>query len=69
MSEIQEIELQRHHEELVSDVRELVEKYRRIMDWDVPDNDDAESDRLIMQAIKSALVQVEEELLGKGKTG
>ncbi len=69
MSEIQEIELQRHHKELVSDVRELVEKYRRIMDWDVPDNDDAESDRLIMQAIKSALAQVEEELLGKGKTG
>ena len=69
MSEIQEIELQRHHKELVGDVRELVEKYRRIMDWDVPDNDDAESDRLIMQAIKSALAQVEEELLSKGKTG
>ncbi len=62
MPEIQEIELQRHHDQLVSDVRELVEKYRRIMDWDVPDNDDSISDPMILQAIKKALEQVEEEL-------
>ncbi len=62
MSEMQEIELQRHHKELMKDVRHLVEKYRRMMDWDIPENDEAESDRLILQAVRKALEAVEAEI-------
>jgi len=60
---MQEIEIARYHDEIMDDVKRLVEKYRRAMNWDIPENIDAESDRLILQAIKTALGKVEEDLL------
>ena len=58
MSSMQEIELQRYHKELVGDVRALVEKYRRAMDWDIPENDEQEADILIFAAIQKALDEI-----------
>ncbi len=55
MSSMQEIELQRYHDELVKDVRHLVDKYRRAMEWDIPENDEKEGDALIFEAIQKAL--------------
>jgi len=55
MPSMQEIELQRYHKELIRDVKSLVEKYRRAMDWDIPDNDEKEGDVLIFAAIQKAL--------------
>ena len=55
MSKLQEIELQRYHKELVKDVESLVKKYRRMMDWDIPENDEKEGDVLIFDAIQKAL--------------
>ncbi len=55
MSSMQEIELQRYHKELVSEVKSLVEKYRRAMGWDIPDNDEKKGDVLIFEAIQKAL--------------
>lgn len=55
MSDIEQIELDHHHRQIVHDVEKLVEKYRRIFDWDVPENDDAEAKTLILQAIREAL--------------
>ncbi len=55
MSESQKIELQRHHKELVKDVASLVDKYRRMMEWDIPESDEREGDRLILEAIQEAL--------------
>ena len=63
MAEMQQIEINRYHDEIMDDVRALVEKYRRAMDWDIPENDDTESDRLILLAVKAALAQVEKDLL------
>ena len=63
MAEMQQIEINRYHDEIMDDVRALVEKYRRAMDWDLPENDDTESDRLILLAVKAALAQVEKDLL------
>lgn len=40
MSTMQEIELQRYHKELVKDVSSLVDKYRRAMEWDIPESDE-----------------------------
>ncbi len=55
MSSMQKIELERHHKELVNDVKALVEKYRRAMDWDIPENDEQEGDKMIFAAIQKAL--------------
>ncbi len=61
MSTAQEIEIQRYHDELVKDVSKLVEKYRRIMDWDIPENDEAYADKLIFQAIQDALNELKQQ--------
>jgi len=55
MSEPQKIELQRHHKELVKDVASLVDKYRRMMEWDIPESNESEGDKLIFEAIQDAL--------------
>ena len=55
MSESQKIEIQRYHKELVKDVASLVDKYRRIMEWDIPESDEREGDKLIFEAIQDAL--------------
>jgi len=55
MSESQEIEIQRYHKELVKDVASLVDKYRRIMEWDIPESNEDEGDKLIFKAIQDAL--------------
>jgi hypothetical protein len=52
---MQEIELQRYHEELVKDVSSLVDKYRRAMEWDIPESNEKEGDVLIFEAIQKAL--------------
>ncbi|HHH38671.1 MAG TPA: hypothetical protein ENK50_03735 [Sedimenticola sp.] len=62
MSDMQQIEINRYRKELEDDVRALVEKYRRAMDWDIPGNDDRKSDRLILAAIRQALEGVEKSL-------
>ena len=58
---MQEIELQRHHHALLADVRSLVEKYRSMMAWDIPDNDEQQADRLIFDAIQQALDTIRSE--------
>jgi hypothetical protein len=56
----EKIELARYHGEIVDDLRHLVNKYVRIMEWDVPDVDDEKEARgLVVQALKSGLAEVE----------
>ncbi len=62
MNDMQQIEIARYSDEIRDDVRALVEKYRRAMDWDIPENDDRISDRLILEAIGQALAEVRESL-------
>ncbi len=47
--------LRSYKKELVRDVKSLVEKYRRAMDWDIPDNDEKKGDVLIFETIQKAL--------------
>jgi hypothetical protein len=63
MSEMHEIEIRRYQQELLEDVRALVGKYRRAMEWDIPDDDETESDRAIFDAIRKTLDAVERELI------
>ena len=56
------LELEAHRDQLESDVRRLVEKYLAIAEWDVPEIDEPLSSRLIVEAIRQALDQVEKAL-------
>lgn len=62
MTSMEQIELDRHRKQLTDDVKHLVEKYRSIFEWDVPDIDEEYSDKLIFDAIRQALDTVEESL-------
>ena len=59
MSKVQNIEISRYQPKITGDLRQLVERYREIMAWDVPENDPVEADRLIFQAINTALEAIE----------
>jgi hypothetical protein len=61
MASLEQVEISRYHNELVHDVRHLVQKYGRIMGWEVPELDEAEAKRLIFNALKDALADVERE--------
>jgi hypothetical protein len=62
MANMEQLELDVHRSQLVADVQALVERYRSIFEWDIPEIDQARSDRLILQAIRNALVGVEKKL-------
>jgi hypothetical protein len=59
---MQEAEIAKYRNRIADDLKDLVEKYRRAMDWDVPENDQRESDRLIFREIRAALDRVEDEI-------
>ena len=61
MSKMQEIEINRYHGRIEKDIRHLIEHYREIMAWDVPENDPVEDDRLIFKAIRESLSKIEKE--------
>lgn len=59
MADMEHVELTRHHKQIVKDVEHLLKKYLRIMEWDVPEADEAKARPLILQALKDALAEVE----------
>lgn len=65
MAQIEHKELEAHRDEIIADVKKLVEKYRKIFDWDVPDIDQAVADNLIVLEVRKALDELEHKLLVK----
>ena len=65
MGEIEQVELDRHRGELIADVKSLVEKYRAIFDWDVPDIDQTFADKLILVEVRKALDDIESRVLAE----
>lgn len=63
MEKIEQMELDAHRGQIIADVKELVEKYRAIFDWDVPEIDQSLADKLILAAIRKALDEIEKEWL------
>ena len=59
MTRIEALEMNAQRAQLVADVETLVEKYRAIFDWDVPEVDQALSNRLILAALRQALDDIE----------
>jgi hypothetical protein len=66
MANIEQAERAAQHEQLVRDIRSLVEKYRAIFDWDVPDIDQARADKLILDDMRRALDGIEQEQRDNG---
>ena len=64
MPQIEQLEMDAHRKQLIADVQALVEKYRAIFDWDVPDIDQRAADALILQEFSKALEQIKQHLLG-----
>ncbi len=60
MRDIERIELERHQHQIKADVNDLVEKYRRIFDWDVPENNGMLANKLILAAIRQAIAEIED---------
>ncbi len=63
MEKIEQIEMDRYRKDIVSDVRTLVDKYRAIFGWDVPDIDQHYSDKIILMEMQKALQEIEAALL------
>ena len=63
MPGIEQTELERYRDRILADARALVERYRAIFDWDVPDIDQREADRLILREIRTARDRIEAALL------
>ena len=64
MATIEQMELEGHRSEIIADVKSLVEKYRAIFDWDVPEIDQDVADKLILVEMRKALDDIQKELLG-----
>jgi len=64
VASIERLELEAHRGAIARDVRHLVEKYRAIFDWDTPDIDQGEADRLILREVSLAIEAIRVELSG-----
>jgi len=58
---IEDIEMSKRRKSLDKDVDKLVDKYIKIMDWDVPDVDEPKARRLILDEIKLAISRLESQ--------
>ena len=61
MEKIEQVELDAHRSQIIADVKTLVEKYRAIFGWDVPDINQGLTDKLILAAIRKALDDIENQ--------
>jgi hypothetical protein len=61
---IEQLELKGHRSQIIADVKSLVEKYRAIFDWDVPEIEQHVADKLIVAEVRKALDDIERELRG-----
>ena len=64
MVKIEERELEGHRDAIIADVKKLVEKYRAIFDWDVPDIDQTVADKLILMEMRKVLNELEHKFVG-----
>lgn len=65
MDHIEKLELSAHHNNILKDVNDLIEKYRAIFGWEVPDIDENLSNTLILNEVRKALDDIQKKLLGK----
>ncbi|QDE31264.1 hypothetical protein [Shewanella polaris] len=59
MNEIEKLELAAYRTDIIEDVNNLIEKYRAIFGWDVPDIDENVANRLILNEVRQALDDIQ----------
>lgn len=59
MTDAESIEVEKRRHQLDKDVAHLVDKYLRIVEWDVPESDEPRARRLIIDEIRQALTRLE----------
>jgi hypothetical protein len=52
---MEQIEFDRYRGEIDADVNKLVDKYRRIFGWDIPEVNDAKARQMILGEIRAAV--------------
>ncbi|MEJ5168131.1 MAG: hypothetical protein WHU93_03110 [Arcobacteraceae bacterium] len=57
----QDKELAQLNDDIVGDMRNLVDKYMSIVGWDVPENDEHLAKKKIINILKDALEDIERE--------
>ena len=64
MEKMEQLELDAHRSEIVADMRSLLEKYRTIFGWDIPEIDERAADKLILTAMFASLGEIASESAG-----
>ena len=59
MVKIEQLEMNAQRAQLNADMKDLVEKYRSIFGWNVPEIDETLSDQLIFDALRQAINNIE----------
>lgn len=62
MKKMEQLELDAHRDDIAADMRGLVEKYRAIFDWDIPEINQPAADKLILAAMHTALDEIAAQL-------
>ncbi len=62
MKTIEQLELDAHRNHIIKDMHSLVEKYRTIFDWDIPEINQHAADLLILAAMHQALDDIAAQL-------
>jgi len=68
MKRIEDREMEAHRETMTADAMKLVEKYRAIFDWEVPDIDQTVADKIILDELRKALDKIQNSILAQDKT-
>jgi hypothetical protein len=55
MKKMEQLELDAHRKDLIKDIHGVLEKYRTIFGWDIPEIDQKGADKLILAAMHKAL--------------
>lgn len=55
MKKMEQLELDAHRNDIAADMQGLLEKYRTIFGWDIPEIDQKNADKLILAAMHKAL--------------
>jgi hypothetical protein len=58
MKTMEQLELDAHREEITKDMQGLLEKYRAIFRWDIPEIDQQGADKLILAGMRKALSDI-----------
>ncbi|MBU2426655.1 MAG: hypothetical protein KKA56_07220 [Gammaproteobacteria bacterium] len=63
MSQLEQLELTAHRADIIKDVNDLIDEYRAIFEWDVPDIDEKLTNRLILNEVRQALAAIQQDLV------